>query len=705
MKPGRLMKILKWWCLKLPKLCLRYSLAIIFCGYLFFELLVWLNPYNPARLEKDGYSQLFYDRDGAVIYSRLAPDEQWRIPVKLAEVSPYFIAAVLAVEDRRFYQHNGVDLMRMTRAVIDNTLACRVVSGASTIDMQLVKMTAKEKRSWSFKLRQLFQAINMNRNYSKKWILEHYLNHIPFGGNIVGIEAASLFYFSKPAKNLTLYEASLLAGLPQRPSLLRPDRFPKKAKKRQQLVLKYMAEVDPKLELPTSLRLYSKNLPLEKNCNKLGFVQKNPLYIQLLSAATAVKVQTSLSSRIQKICESALDYQLSRLPGVDHGAAVVIDNHTSELLATVGTQDFSDKSAGQVNAATSPRSSGSTLKPFIYYQAIQQGRITSDTVLNDAPVFYDDYQPLNYSNKFVGKISARRALVDSLNIPAVKLLYEVGLDKTLDFLRKMSIKSLNKSNDFYGLSLALGGGEVTPLELAKAYHRLFTNRGDVSYLKGSGNLGYKTTGVGQLLTAMLSSKKMFNLPANIAWKTGTSNGFRDAWCVGYSCDFTVCIWLGNKDGRPNSKLIGSDAAAPVLAAVFQKLYKQRVPPQFPTNLLHDVKICKKSGLRPMANCETTIGQGVTGIPLQGCRECQTSRKVSCAEIIYPRPGEYLVVDKFVELKCQSKSEKELVWFFNGKRLKTVSGPFMHKFARGSYVIQSYNPVTQKMSRKVHIKVI
>ncbi|MEG2074980.1 MAG: transglycosylase domain-containing protein, partial [Victivallaceae bacterium] len=628
----------------------------------------------------------------------------------LPEFIPQFTAAV---EDCRFDRHAGVDYVALARALKQFICHGRLISGGSTISMQLSNMaTPAQKKNLWYKFRQICRAKQIEHQLSKAQIMELYLNFLPYGGNIYGIEAASQYYFGRAAKDLNKSEYTLLVGIPQRPNRLRPDKNFDAARKRQKTVLEMLvnqqqltaAEAE-EIYLRTPIRLRNFNAIPWPNRPELQYLwlaqQQNPLKNEL---------HTALQLPLQKALENILQNGVNLFPDINDAAGVVIRNRTSEVIALVGTLDFSAEPAGQVNAATALRQAGSTLKPFIYAQAVNRGLLTENTLILDAPLQYKDYQPGNFDKKFYGMVSCANALNSSLNTPAIRLLEEVGTDELLQFLQKIKLISTDSkiTSERYGLSLALGSIDVSLLNLTNAYAGLARGGKFVSYsfLKQDAlpppTFSPWHEGVATIIRRMMSAKP---LPQNgtmllIAWKTGTSNGNHDAWCIAYDSDYTVGIWVGNKDNTASKNLVGGLAAAPLAGNMFQHLYRFRR--QNNDNILtKDIsltKLCSKSGLKSAANCREIIqGFEADGVNLRNCRSCFPTPESSQLNIISPKNGtEYFAPAKKESIEINFSAtinqyggnEKKFLLFVDNEYLGEVSNNSLLTFKRGSHTLMA-----------------
>ena len=586
----------------------------------------WLAlPFPRNELEHLPTSILLLDRQGEVLRITCSAEDAFCEPYRLDLANDWIGNAMIAAEDKRFFEHPGIDTLALSRALIDNLTHAHILSGASTISMQVIRLIEPRPRTVLTKLIEMFRATQMERILSKPEILEHYLNRAPFGGNLIGIQAASRRYFGKPVAGLTLAESALLAGLPQSPSRLRPDRRPVRARARRDQVLRRMRAcgfIDDRqlinaLAQPVSVR------PLLAPWRAPHFCDYALATRPGVSARQA-GIITTIDGPLQQWAEDLLKRhaRMLRQQGVAGGAVVVLDTATGAIRAMVGAPDYDDaRNAGQVNGALAPRSPGSTLKPFIFTQALEQGLCTPATMLADVPMHLADYEPENFARIFSGPVSAREALVRSLNIPALKLLQQMGQDSLMDTLRKCGLSTLSQPKSNYGLGIALGGGEVQLLALANAYACLA--RGGI-YRSSHWRADAPDTADARLfspqavymLNDMLSGDER-NLalyghvadvhPPRLAWKTGTSAGFRDAWTLAWNPDFVVGIWLGNPDGKPSPALAGLSAAAPIAGEFFRHLYPQGGAPWYtPPEGLARRPVCARSGQPAQVCCPVGI---------------------------------------------------------------------------------------------------
>lgn len=580
--------------------------------------------YPPARtVLTDGVrsSTWVTDAHGGLLREVVnAEGVRWR-PVSLDQISFQVRRALLVAEDQTFYEHGGVDFGAIARAFASNVRRGTTVSGASTLSMQLARILYREPRNFAGKLAQAFDAWRLETWFSKDRILEAYLNRAPFGPALIGIEAASQWYFSKAAQDLSWAEAALLVGMLQAPTDLDPVANPAMAKKRRDWVL---ARLETSGDLRPADRVAAEARPLP-TVESLPRPKAGHFVDWTLSSKPAAgEVRTSLDPQLQESVEGLVeDYvNRSRILGITNAAVVVLDNSTSQVLAMVGSKGWSSLESGFVNGAVSLRQPGSTLKPFLYTLAFSQGW-SPTSVLADVPTKYVNndrtlYIPRNYSRTFRGPVLAAEALATSLNIPAIRLLRSVGVTSFLKTLHALGFDDLNQSADHYGLGLILGNGEVTLLQLAGAYATLA--RGGV-YLPPTPRT-QTSPGVrvfpevpAYLTTSILSDEAMrieafgANNPLLVGFpmaiKTGTSSDWKDSWTVGYTSDFTVAVWTGDFGGTPMNQISGSVGAGPLFQSIARVVASSRLgSPELPQppNGVRKVLVCAESGDLPNEFC-------------------------------------------------------------------------------------------------------
>jgi penicillin-binding protein 1C len=592
-------------------------------------LAIRLWPHPPLSAAQPE-SVAVYDRSGRLLRLALAQDERYRLWLPLETIPQTLRDAVLLHEDAWFYQHPGVNPASLLRAAWTTYAGGGARVGGSTITMQLARLRWKlQTRTPGGKLVQIARALQLEASYSKDDILEAYLNLAPYGGNIEGVGAASLIYFDKPASALTLPETLTLAVLPQAPT--RRGRLRRDATQgdsyagaglsaaRARLYARWKAEhgsdaaQDASMALPITLRT-PRGLPFAAP----HFVEQ-VLGERFLHPQAGPRIDTTVDLRLQRLLESRVRSHIGRVRarGVNNAVAMLVDTRDMGVRALVGSADyFDDRLHGQVNGTAGKRSPGSTLKPFIYALALDQGVLHPATVLRDVPSAFGPYTPENFDGRFLGPVTAADALVRSRNIPAVTVASQLQKPGFYQFLRDAGIGRM-ASEGHYGLALVLGGGEVTLQELARLYAML-GNDGLLKPLRmrkadpQAGGTALLSAEAAHIVRDMLQRNPRPDTHAAsvrtqpVAWKTGTSWGFRDAWSVGVVGPYVLAVWLGNFDGAPNPALVGVDIAAPLFFSIVDGLRAARVdlaepPRRWPLNLKR-VEVCRASGDLPNAWC-------------------------------------------------------------------------------------------------------
>ena len=575
---------------------------------------IWLALPKPPLLEGIDFSQRVRDRNGNVLRVTLTADQKYRIWTPLKEISPALVEATLRFEDKYYDKHPGVNPVSLLRATWSLVSSGQTRAGASTITMQLARLRYHLRtRTVAGKLRQIVYAIELERHYSKAQILEAYLNLAPYGRNIEGVGAASEIYFSKSAARVTGAEAVALSVIPQSPTrraLVAGGENERVTNAQQRWYLRSTTKEAPALTFRAEART-------RQQLTAPHFVQ------QILESKTAgTEMSTTLDLALQQMLEKRVaDYiAQNRDRGIQNAAALLIDFKTMEVLAQIGSSDFSKiEIQGQVDGTRRPRSPGSTLKPFVYALALDQGQIHPLTLLKDAPHTFGDYNPENFDREFLGPIRASDALARSRNVPAVTLASELSHPTFYEFLRNADV-SLPKPASFYGLSLPLGGSEVTMEDLVRLYAAL-ANGGRLQPLRRflREPATTKPTRIFSPEAAFLTLDMLGKTPrpgmtnadlartAPVFWKTGTSHGFRDAWSVAVFDHYVLAVWIGNFDGKRNASFIGRTAAAPLLFQMIDGL-RTREPARFEPHLpppelnLKRVEFCSVSGQLPTSFC-------------------------------------------------------------------------------------------------------
>jgi penicillin-binding protein 1C len=581
--------------LRLPRKRLLQAALFLLCLCLVALCAAWLLPL-PERLSQP-HSVVVEYRDGMPAHVFLAPDERWRVPTVLEEVDPAYLHALLALEDKRFHWHVGVDPLAVVRAAVTNVLRGRRVSGASTLTMQLVRVLEPRPRTLTSKLIESLRAAQLEVRLSKREILSAYLQFVPYGRNVEGVEAAALAYFGHRATHLSPAEMATLLAVPQNPN----RRFPSPENATRLKAAR--DEVAQRLFDEQALPLGPKEARVTPEA-ALAEVRATPIPAQLTPfpreaphAAVWLRAQrpgqarlrTTLDAGAQRLVERVMREAASELlsRGIHNGTAVVVDRERAEVIALVGNFDFFDaKHGGQLPGFVTTRSPGSALKPLIYALAIDQGLAGPEQLVADIPAAYGTYAPRNFDGRFQGLVRLEDSLSQSLNMPFVKLLQRIGVERFLGALRQAGVTSLHPDPGHYGLSAAVGGIELTPLEVAGVYLAIAEN-GRARPLKlleeGRPEAGAQplfSPGAAWLTRRALALKdrpdfparrRMTGLPPRVHWKTGTSFGHRDAWAAGSGPRHTAVVWVGNFDNSPSVHLVGADAAGPLLFDLLEGL--------------------------------------------------------------------------------------------------------------------------------------
>ena len=534
----------------------------------------------PLPLPQDDLARVVLAEDGTPLWRFADANGVWRYPVQTREVSPYYLDAVLTYEDRWFYQHPGVNPLALVRATWQNLTGARVVSGGSTLSMQVARLLDPHSRTFHGKLRQMWRTAQLEWHLSKEEILNLYLNRAPFGGTLQGVAAASWAYLGKSPAQLTHAEAALLAVLPQAPSRLRPDRHPQRAQQARDKVLRRLAEfkvwpqaaVDEALQEPLLLapRLEPSLAPLL--ARRLNRPDSPPL------------IRTTLDATLQRRLEDLLLGWRARLPEHTSAAILVVEEETMAVRAYLGSVDINDaKRFGHVDMINALRSPGSTLKPFLYGMALDDGLIHSESLLQDVPRRYGDYRPGNFSMGFTGAVPASTALSSSLNLPAVQLLEAYGPKRFAAEMRiggmPLALPALAEPN----LALILGGAGSRLEDLVSGYSAFARDgRSAAIRLQPDDTLKERpllSPGAAWIVRRILSGQarpdrdpraELVQRPV-LAWKTGTSYGFRDAWAIGVGPRYLIGVWIGRPDGTPVPGQFGLASAAPLMLQVHDVL--------------------------------------------------------------------------------------------------------------------------------------
>jgi penicillin-binding protein 1C len=553
----------------------------------------YLQNLGPIDLAPARESTIVVDRDGRLLRAFTLSDGRWRLPLDLGEVDPRYVAILLAYEDARFYRHDGVDWRALTRAGLQLIERGRIVSGGSTLTMQVARLIEpREERSLAAKLRQAARAWQIERQVGKRGVLNRYLALAPFGSNLEGVRAASLAYFGKEPRRLTIGEAALLVALPQSPEARRPDRFADAARKARDRVLDRAVE-------------RGVVTPEEAQAAKREIVPSERRPFPMLAAHAAEEavaadpqtqvVRLSIDARLQAKLEELARQSAERLGPKLSAAIVAIDNASGEIRARVGAADYlSSDRDGSIDMTRAPRSPGSALKPFIYALAFESGLAHPETVLFDRPARYGAYAPENFDLGYQGTVTARRALQMSLNLPAIELLDDLGPARFLARLHGAGATiTLPKDAPPPGLAIGLGGLGVSLTDLARLYAGL-ARGGEapplVERLDASPAIGPRrvTDPVAAYYVEDIlrgAPPPANSLSGRLAYKTGTSYGFRDALAIGFDRGSTIAVWVGRPDNAPVPGLAGRQSAAPILFDAFARLGRDLQPIAAPKGVL------------------------------------------------------------------------------------------------------------------------
>jgi penicillin-binding protein 1C len=639
---------------------LRAGAATVAVAALVFAAWV-LTPVPAERLAAGSTGLRIEDRNGLLLRSTRAEDGSRARWTPLAEMDPDLLLAFVAVEDKRFWSHHGVDVLAVGRAALANRRAGRVVSGASTIPMQLARLLRPRARGWRGKLGETAWGVRLSWHLTKGEVLEQYLNRVSLGQGAVGVSAAAGLYFGASVSELSAGEAAMLAGLAHAPSRVNPLNSPREARARRRVALGRMRRAGM---ISAAEERRANEEPVSSRAHGTPFLAPHfTTRLVQLDAREGVTARqggpgrrdgparvwrSTLDAALQEEVEGEVRHAVAALRGraAQHAAAVVLENATGDVLAWVGSPDFWAEQHGQTDMVMSARQPGSALKPFLYALAFDRG-VTAATVLADVPRSYatatGTYAPRNYDRRFRGPVRAREALASSYNMPAVELAGQVGVGALLETLRRAGFASLSRDAEHYGLGLALGNGDVTLIELANGFRALAnggvwapwrwlaSGRGAGAPDPGAPGVGWGAAAVGEVRDAaasrVVSSQAAalvldvladrsarvpgfgphtpFDFPFPVAVKTGTSRHFTDNWAVATTRGFTVAVWVGNFSGQPMQGVSGVTGAGPLLNRVVTLTARRHAPGALRTPAeagLTPVEVCRVSGLRATARC-------------------------------------------------------------------------------------------------------
>ena len=690
------------WIRRIGRIAAAGTLSAIVFVALSWTFIDWTDE----RADKYAGGVILRDDAGNVLRVSLGEGDTDCRPFYVASRDDWIVKALVASEDGSFWSHHGVRPLSILRAACQNVFYGRRISGASTITMQAVRLIRPHPKTLWWKWKEAMMALKMERTKSKEWILSQYLNRAPYGSNLVGIEAAAQGWFGKGAKSLGLGEAAMLAGMVQAPSRFRPDRGYEKALKRRDYVLGRMQELGlataAQVEGAKSVRPVICRAPRPFRCPYFcDWVMRS------LGERAAGDVRTALNADVQLICENAVDAAAAK--GGASVATIVMRVDTGEVVALACSGDYLGGADGQVNTALAPRPAGSTLKPFLTALGIEKGFVTPETRLADVPTAFKGYRPSNFDTKYRGDVTVRDALIQSLNIPFVRLLNRLGVESFGQQLRTLGFRNLGASDEAYGLGMAIGNVEVTLMELVSAYAVL------ARYGTTSDGTRVFAPGTAYLVSDMLSGNErsaaalghVADVAASrFAWKTGTSSAYRDAWTVLWNPDYVVGVWCGHKRGGFGDRtVVGAKAAAPVAWGVARQLYPQNDGPWFvePGDVFRR-KVCALTGRPASADCPATVeGTAVRGCSLSVL--CDRHRRNAQGEVItvtdknsrlaltQPEDGAtFKLVPGTLNQKivCQptGNGEGRLWWFVDGSLKGESAGaaPFALEVVAGEHLI-------------------
>jgi penicillin-binding protein 1C len=719
-----------------------------------FSLSLYI-PFSKAKLQPGPVVSLsLMDRNNILLREILSEEGGRCRWIKLDEVSPDLLHATIVAEDRSFYLHPGVNPFAIARALVQNIRFGRVVSGASTISQQVVRNIYRSRRTIFSKIYEIWLALRLERTLSKDRILAQYLNRIYYGNQANGIDAASRLYFDKLPSDLSLAEAAFLAGLPRSPSVLNPYRSSRHPKKRQEIILDQLL-AQGSIDTHRWERAKAESLRLvaaQKNFRAPHFCDYILQQIPSIKKQNLSRIQTTCDYSLQKKIEILVRDHIKTLKkkNISNAAVIVLDNRKGEILSMVGSNDFfDDLHDGQVNGTTSLRQPGSALKPFTYGLALERG-MTAAEILEDRDFYFPtpegSYSPRNYDLKFHGTVRLRQALACSYNVPAVSLLETLGPDLLYQRLRKAGFESLNRSPVHYGVGLTLGNGEVTLLELSRAYSalargglyvkeksilRCFDNEEkEIFWSEGERPVKIFSPEIAFIITDILSDRDArvpafgylspLNLPFDCAVKTGTSADFRDNWTVGYTPRYTVGVWVGNFDATSMHNISGVTGCGPLFKDVMLLLENRNPGVEFAENRdVTKAKICPLSGKLATEHCpgamEDVFIKGTEPheyCPIHSADETSKNMLVFGPDefrITFPQDRDVFKIDpvlrpEFQRIKFKSSMPSDLAidhveWWVNRHKIGESPYPFSFywNLKHGHFIIEA---IAVKSNQKV-----
>ena len=585
-------------------------------------LAFWVTGYIfclPRHLFHVPYSTVVTDRNEELLGARIASDGQWRFPPR--NTTPEKIKeCLITFEDKHFYHHWGVNPFAIGRAFYQNVKNKRIVSGGSTLTMQTIRLARNESRTFREKLIEMIWATRLEFRASKEEILSMYISHAPFGGNVVGLDAAAWRYFGHSADDLSWAESAMLAVLPNAPAMIHLSKGRKTLLDKRNRLLKQLLEKKP-IDSSTYELAISEPLPDEPHAlPHIAPYLVSRFYQERNGEYSRSTINKGIQTQVEDLAERwSNEFGRSDIRNL---AILVIDIPSNQVVAYCGNVHFDRKQGGnQVDVIQAPRSTGSILKPFLYYAMLQEGSLLPDMLLPDVPVNINGFTPQNFSMQFEGAVPASEALARSLNIPAVTMLQRYGVPKFHSFLQQIGLKTINRSSSHYGLSLILGGAEATLWDVTNAYAMM--GRSLLQLPQRSCSLLLPTSRITEstdpfqpgAVWQTFDALKEVNRPEEIdwksipsmqtiAWKTGTSYGFRDAWAVGVTPRYAVGVWVGNATGEGKPGLVGAQTAGPVLFDIFNLLPSSSWFTR-PAGIFVEAEVCRKSGHLKGRFCDET----------------------------------------------------------------------------------------------------
>lgn len=597
-------------------------------------MLIWFSLCLPDPLFNNSTSTVLEDRDGNLLSAQIAGDGQWRFPYN--EKTPVkFICSIVQFEDRNFFTHDGFDPLAFARAISQNVRAKKIVSGGSTLSMQVIRLARKgQKRTFFEKIIEVIQALRLEISHSKKEILALYASNAPFGSNVVGVDAAAWRYFGRSADKLSWAESATLAVLPNAPSLIYPGKNQERLRIKRNRLLDRLQQAGV---IDAETCELSKQEPLPGKPHPIPQIAPHLMQRSAKEGFSGKRVVSTIDGHLQERLNEIVEnhHKILKANEIHNACAIVLDVNTGNVLAYVGNTNNagSPEYNSDVDVINAPRSTGSVLKPFLFASMLNDGALLPGTLIPDIPTQIAGYVPQNYNMTFDGAVPAKRALARSLNIPAVRMLQNYGIEKFNFNLKKIGMTTLNRPPDHYGLTIILGGSEAKLWDLSAMYASMARTLNNYTVYGGkydkndfhpatyiaqkqktdhdlSSTSYFDAASIYLTFEAMVEVSrpdedagwKQYTSANKVAWKTGTSFGYRDGWAIGVTPKYVVGVWVGNADGEGRPGLTGIQTAAPILFDIFSVLKpgKWFTPPY---DEMEKAGICRLSGCRASENCE------------------------------------------------------------------------------------------------------